>query len=97
LNSAFRSKSYKLWLLKARLELDLELLEECEMSLVKASNYASSRIDSIWTMIRFESFSNKRALKRLNNELREEGKDELKFDDSKDYGRMLLERENAVL
>ena len=66
LASIFKAKDYKLWLSKAKAELSLELLEECESSLSRASLYARTWIEELRTTMLFDKLNNKRALRSMD-------------------------------
>jgi hypothetical protein len=62
LDSDNSSRSFKLWLAKAKAELGLQQYELCEESLSRASVYAQSWVDDYRIMLTMEKVTNNKAL-----------------------------------
>lgn len=92
LSSMFKNRDYKLWLSKAKAELYLEQLEECEVSLSTASLFAKDRYDDIIISIYFDELSNKRAFTEAKRVLKVGPMKE-----SVSYTGMLLKKQNELL
>ena len=88
----FKNRDYKLWLSKAKAELYLEQLEECEVSLSTASLFAKDRYDDIIISIYFDELSNKRAFTEAKRVLKVGPMKE-----SVSYTGMLLKKQNELL
>ena len=61
-------KPFRIWLLRAKAECSLNLFEECEYSISRASYYAKTYIDDLNIAIMMNQMNTKRIIEKLKEE-----------------------------